>query len=274
MPIVTIFSGIGIAPEVVTATVLSSTSIRIAFSEAMTSNAALGLAASYTITPDIGSDNVTITSVSVSTNAVYVTLTFSTDLTTGTNNYEVEVNGVLDAAGNPIDVGNNTATFSGPEALIPSVAAIECYEDIALPATELEEHVSETWDEDLLIPLIVAYRGSLLALGTSSAIARVRAHALIDLAYSTEVGNVLNEMYPEIKDRDKTRVCSQRSVFSVYRGVTPFLPLLPRTVDELRQLGVSQTAIKLLLPYVNSTSLVHVVSAAATIVLIAAIKTL
>lgn len=116
MPVIGSFTGSGVAPQVASATALSSTVVRVTFSEYMTDNAALLLAGNYTLTPDGGSAARTVTSVVVEGSApsLSVLLYLNGNLTAGTNNYQVLVTNVEDVAGNPLDLAFDTADFSGP----------------------------------------------------------------------------------------------------------------------------------------------------------------
>lgn len=109
-------AGIGVQPEVLSASAIERDVVRVVFSEGMTNNAAFTTPGNYVLTPAGGSAARIVIAVSAlgGSNPMAVDLELDGFLTTGTNNYTVEVSNVVDAAGNPIDTSADTATFSGP----------------------------------------------------------------------------------------------------------------------------------------------------------------
>lgn len=116
MPLTGSYSGIGTAPTLVSAQPLSSTLVRIIFSEAMDSTVLIP--GNYTITEDLGSDPRVVSYVSTINTTTYL-LTLDGNLTEGVDNYNVQVSSVYDLVGNLIDVANDDIDFSGPAVPIP-----------------------------------------------------------------------------------------------------------------------------------------------------------
>lgn len=112
MPLSATYTGIGIAPELTTGVALSRSTVRLEFSEAMSSTG-LTTAGNYTITPAMGSDARTVTSVTAESSTSIV-LVLDGDMTPGTLNYTATAANVTDLAGNEIDPDNDSATFDGP----------------------------------------------------------------------------------------------------------------------------------------------------------------
>src|SRR5687768_3991909 len=112
MPLTGSFVGVGVRPRVLSATALTTSTVRVVFNEAMSNNAALVLAANYTITPAGGSAARTVTGVIVDGTSAVV-LQLDGDLTPGVNNYTVTVAAaVVDVAGNGIDPAFDDAVFN------------------------------------------------------------------------------------------------------------------------------------------------------------------
>lgn len=114
------YSGVGILPQV-TSAVLVGARLAVTFSEPMTEDAEILDPTNYTITPDGGSDALTVTGVVVASSTI-VYLTLSGAPTTGDLNYNVEVaDTVTDLAGNTLDPAADNADFDGHSA-VPVVA--------------------------------------------------------------------------------------------------------------------------------------------------------
>lgn len=121
MPLVASFVGVGVDPQVSSATATTGTQVLVTFSEAMTSDAELTDPTNYTITEDLGSDARTVDHVAI-LSPTEVLLTLDGVLSFGTLNYSVEVaDTVTDLAGNTLDSGADSADFSG-HAAVPVVA--------------------------------------------------------------------------------------------------------------------------------------------------------
>lgn len=122
------FTGIGLKPTVTSAASITATTVRVNFSEAMSPNAALLLAANYTFTPAGGSAARTAVSVVAEPGSAptYVVVTLDGPATLGTNNYTVTVSnaGPTDLAGNTVDPAHDDATFSGLGAPIGGVTVV------------------------------------------------------------------------------------------------------------------------------------------------------
>lgn len=101
------YTGIGVAPTMLSAVAETSRSVIVTFSEPMLLTSGLLTALNWTITPDFGSNAVTVTSVqAVGSTGVVATsfrLRLNTDMTTGVTNYNVAVPAATftDYPGNP-----------------------------------------------------------------------------------------------------------------------------------------------------------------------------
>lgn len=142
MPVSGSFVGLGVDPRVASAVALASNSVRVTFTELMEANAALTNVANYVLTPDVGSSARTVTAVTVEGTAPspYVVLTLDGTLTPGSDNYQLLVTNVEDAAGNPLDLAFDTVDFSGPPTLQQQA---ENNVGIARPLTQVASAIGE-----------------------------------------------------------------------------------------------------------------------------------
>jgi len=107
-------TGEGVAPRVTNAVALTFSSIRLTFSEPMTRDSALELAANYTLYADGGLEPYVISVVpDAGSSPTFVDLYLSGPMSPGTNNYAIVVANVVDLAGNVIDGDYNYWIF-GP----------------------------------------------------------------------------------------------------------------------------------------------------------------
>lgn len=109
-------AGLGVQPRVLLAHALTSTRVRVVFSETMSSAGVLLVAGSYVLTPSGGADARTVTSVEIFGDSPSDSVVLSLDghLTPGDDNYTVTVdNTVQDAAGNSLDPAFDEAIFGG-----------------------------------------------------------------------------------------------------------------------------------------------------------------
>lgn len=123
MPTYAAYLGVGIQPQVVSAVVVG-VRVAVVFSEIMEPDAELLDPANYTITEDVGSDARVVTGVAVAGTSPSNTVLLSLDgaLTTGDDNYNVEVAVIVtDLAGNALDPAADDADFDGRFA-VPDVA--------------------------------------------------------------------------------------------------------------------------------------------------------
>lgn len=109
------YTGASIAPTVVSATVLSFTSVRLLYSEDM-SNVGLLTPANYVITTGATPRTVLAVTPGPGANPRYVDLTLSGALDAGTNNYTVTVSNVTDVVGNPLGTPNFALFGTGSNA--------------------------------------------------------------------------------------------------------------------------------------------------------------
>lgn len=115
MPIEVTVVGFGTDPTVLSAVCISRRRVVVYFSEDMLNNAALTTAGNYVLTEQGASDPVSVlTAARYHNSDRAIVLSTSADMTTGVNAYEVEVNGVVDAASNPIGTPN-TDLFDVPD---------------------------------------------------------------------------------------------------------------------------------------------------------------
>lgn len=107
--------GIGVAPQLASAQVLSFMTVRLTFSEPMTLDTALLLPANYVVSAGVGSDARAALSLvpGPGVSPTFVDLYLDGPMTPGVGNYTVEVTNVVDAVGNTIDPAHDTLTF-GP----------------------------------------------------------------------------------------------------------------------------------------------------------------
>jgi formaldehyde-activating enzyme involved in methanogenesis len=102
------FNGIGVAPQVSSASATDFETIRITFNEPM-SDTGLTTKENYTFSGDTA-----ITSDSVSkVDSTHVDVTVTGEMRTGVANYTAQVDNVQDSKGNVIDPAHKTATFNG-----------------------------------------------------------------------------------------------------------------------------------------------------------------
>ncbi|MBI5095461.1 MAG: VCBS repeat-containing protein [Candidatus Hydrogenedentes bacterium] len=112
-----VFSGMGQKPQVISATVTSSTHVRVAFNEAMANNAALSTASNYTFDNGLSASSVSVvnsTTVDVLTNSMSAGTVYTVTVATS---------GITDAVGNTVDSTARTASFVGFGGSLPQVSS-------------------------------------------------------------------------------------------------------------------------------------------------------
>lgn len=141
------FNGIGVAPCMVSAEVISDKLVRVYYSEALQNTVGLTYAAYYTFTPDPGSNATSAVSVVAEavTYPTYVDVTVNNAMTIGVNNYNVAVatwtiSGIKDKVGNYLDVAHEDVDFNG-DALRPRVVSAHAINSF---------HVRVTFDTNML----------------------------------------------------------------------------------------------------------------------------
>lgn len=105
-----IFNGIGVAPQIVSATSTAIDTIRVVFNENM-NDIGLTTDSNYTFTCPVGA-TITVGNVT-KINATTVDITTVGEMLTGVDNYTVTVTNVIDVAGNVIDPTQDSDTFNG-----------------------------------------------------------------------------------------------------------------------------------------------------------------
>ncbi len=149
-----------------------------------------------------------------------------------------------------------------------------CYEDGTPASNDLETHIGTIpWDEDSLIPTIVAFRRSLLAASNKNPTARNAARSIIALSKKTEVYSLVTQLDSDLDPIDDTPLCKATSIASLDTALTPFYGLLPKAIRELSNLNVPIQHVNVLLAYAQATTPAHRIGVVATMVLLAAILT-
>lgn len=122
MPIVATFTGGGLLPRVLSAVPITSTRLRVTFSESMTANGDLGDASNYTLSV-VGPSTVrTITAVTLESSTT-VLLDVSGAMSVGSPAYTLLVAAVVDLAGNVIDPLYDTVNVTVPSATLSVLQA-------------------------------------------------------------------------------------------------------------------------------------------------------
>lgn len=134
------FDGVGVAPQLSSATATNSATVRAVFNETMgdgSGDSALTRAANYAFTSPVG---FVISASSVAkVNGTTVDITLSGEMITGADNYTLTVSNVVDAAGNVIDAAHDDDLFSGV-GRAPRVSSVT-WED--------EDELHVVFDEDM-----------------------------------------------------------------------------------------------------------------------------
>ena len=115
------FTGIGVAPRLLSATSINPTLVRAQFNEALDEATVIG-PTSYILTPDGGSTARNVVSAFLF-DADSVNLTLDGPLTAGVDNYLLHVDDVTDVAGNVIDPAYDEVDFGGIFVAVPAIAS-------------------------------------------------------------------------------------------------------------------------------------------------------
>lgn len=153
MPISGFYAGIGVAPTVLGATVLSFTSVRLTFSELMSTTGLL-TPANYVITTGATPRTVTAVTPGPGANPSFVDLTLSGPLTAGTNNYNVQAVNVSDVVGNPIGTPDDADFGTGSNAFRVLLAWALNSNTIRVILSLEPRHRSALGDRDVLNRLL------------------------------------------------------------------------------------------------------------------------
>lgn len=159
------YAGLGTKPQVAAGVAVNATKVRVTFNEPMDLNGAeLENPLNYTVTPTAGGASVFVASVEVpaGANPSFVEL-LTSEMTDGAA-YEVAVNNtgpIRDAAYNPLDIGFDTAAFTGVGDA-PELVRVE-----PLSSTRVDVVFSETMKDnpDIRDPSKYVWDNGLLTLG-------------------------------------------------------------------------------------------------------------
>ncbi len=262
-PITKTFTGQGVLPQVSSAAQSGTGTLRVTFNEEMSSNAALITPANYTLS---GPTDLTVTAVAPEdlVGPTYVDLTLDAFPILGVGNYSVTASATLqDLVGNPMDVSYLSATFDG----WARDATSSCFED-NLPVSSTLDTLLQT--AIVGRPYSEQVRRIFLSRGTTIGSQQAAARTLLWYAAETDLktifGALTNVALADVAD---IRLCYRTRIVDMDTLLQRYNNVLRNAAQEVFLLLGEQT-FEPIQAYLSSDSPVYRVSAAATLVLIAA----
>jgi hypothetical protein len=265
-PITKTFTGAGVEPQVSSAAQAGTRTLRVTFSEDMNPNAALSTVSNYTIG---GPTTIAVTAVTPENlvDPVYVDLTLDALPALGTNNYSVTVSATLqDLVGNPMDPAYLSAAFSGWTRDSTST----CFED-NLPAASTLDALLQTTIAGR--PNAEKVRQLFITRGTLVGSQQAAARTLLWLAAETDLRAIFGALADvNLEDVAGIRLCYRVRMLDMDTLLQRFSNVIRGAANEVK-LITGEQVFQPIQEYLDSSSPVYRVSAAATLVLIAACAT-
>jgi hypothetical protein len=168
---------------------------------------------------------------------------------------------------------NHSWSFTVEE-ILPYTGQYET--SLIVPATCLEQWIAVDWPNPEKYPTINSYKNSLMLLISNNTTDRVRAHTIIDLAYLTEVGHILDGRHKDVDQRSTLPITTRRPLDEIRIALESFYGQFRNAVSELQGLGIRPEICRLLDQSFNKEThneLTYKISSICTLILLAAIQT-
>ena len=139
--------------------------------------------------------------------------------------------------------------------------------------TSIETYILTTWSTDALHPTVTAFKNVLLKISNKETAPRSRVHNLVEYAYLTPLGKILDTLHADYKQRSRLPLKYKHPTKTLYDTLIPVIGKIDVAIEELGSVGVSLQHRVFLREYNSNANFSEKVALVSYIVCLAAART-